>query len=190
MCVCVYIYIVIYIYISWVFSFILLFQKKFLATSSPAISVSLSNSPKQNLHVKMTTSIIIFFSYPLLTNKQTLTEPYMLPGFWKKKKKRLIEVSKELEEHLHGVEKSRRTFGKTILRLKCQCGDFGRKLNLWHRFLFSLIILPELSPIYWQVASFKNILSQCHILSATLRLVRATCLGPMLWVIWGDESCT
>lgn len=43
--------------------------------------------------------------------------------FLEKEKERLIEVSKDLGEDLHGVEKRSWTIGEIILRLKCQWGD-------------------------------------------------------------------
>lgn len=77
----------------------------------------------------------------------------MLPGFWEKKTKgggeTLIELFMDLEENLHGVQERRRTFGGDYSEAKVPVGWlFCRKVNLRHHFLFSLIILPELSSIY------------------------------------------
>lgn len=131
----------------------------------------------------------------LLTSNPRLIELHMLLGFCEKKKeggewRTLIELLMDLEENLHGIQERRKTFGGNYSPAKVPVRWlFFRKVNLRHHFLFSLIILPELSSIYWQEVSLKKCFLEYHILSDTLRLVRVTCLDSTHWIIWSDEKC-
>lgn len=83
--------------------------KKTLQLHCLQLFISLENSHRQALRVKTITSLITF-SHLLLSSSTIIhrQSPARYHDSRKRKKERLIEVSKDLAEDLHGVEKSRK----------------------------------------------------------------------------------